>query len=207
MWQPVYRIKATHTGGKAAQNADEQDAGGLAKELLLAEGARVMLRTNLWTTAGLTNGAIGEFVQLVAPHANRLPLAALVRFPSYTGPAFFPHNPTLVPVPAFTSHFGSGASQVKSLSRTQLPFSLAWAITIHKSQGATYDKAIVNIGEKEFHLGLTYVAFSRVRSLDGLLLRGCYGMDRIMRLNLHKKRPLRENAERWLDTLPQSMPH
>ena len=96
---------------------------------------------------------------------------------------------------------------MKSLSRTQLPLSLAWAITIHKSQGATYDKAIVNIGEKEFHLGLTYVAFSRVRSLDGLLLRGCYGMDRIMRLNLHKKHLLREGAEQWLDTLPQSMPH
>ena len=91
--------------------------------------------------------------------------------------------------------------------KRRLPLSLAWAITIHKSQGATYDKAIVNIGEKEFHLGLTYVAFSRVRSLDGLLLRGCYGMDRIMRINLHRKQQLREDAESWLDTLLQSMPH
>ena len=87
--KPVYRIDTSHTGGKAARSADDQDAGGLSKTMLLAEGARVMLRTNLWTGAGLTNGAIGEFVQLIARQANQLPLAALVRFPSYTGPAFF----------------------------------------------------------------------------------------------------------------------
>ena len=77
--KPVYRVCATHTGGKAARDADEQDAGGLAKTLLLAEGARVMLRTNLWTTAGLTNGASGEFVHLIAAQADRMPWAALVR--------------------------------------------------------------------------------------------------------------------------------
>ena len=106
--KPVYRICATHTGGKAARDAEEQDAGGLAKTLLLAEGARVMLRTNLWTTAGLTNGASGVFVQLIAPQANRTPWAALVRFPSYSGPAFFPHDPKLVPVPVHTAHFSGG---------------------------------------------------------------------------------------------------
>ena len=67
--------------------------------------------------------------------------------------------------------------------------------------------AIANIGEKEIALGLTYIEFSRVRSLDGLLLRECYGMDRIMKLNLDRKHQLREDAERWLDTLPQNMPH
>ena len=144
-------------------------------------------------------------MQLIASEASRMPLAALVRFPSYTGPAFFPDDPKLVPVPPFTSHFGSGGSQAKALSRTQLPLTLAWAITIHKSQGATYDKAIVNIGEKEIALGLTYVAFSRVRTLAGLLLRGCYGKDRIMRLNLHPKHQLRDAAEEWLDSLPRSV--
>ena len=161
-----------------------------------------MLRTNLWTTAGLTNGASGEFVQLIASQANRTPWAALVRLPSYSGPAFFLHDPKLVPVPAHTAHFGGARSQAQSLSRTQLPLTLAWAITIHKSQGATYNQAIVNIGEKELALGLTYVAFSRVRTLGGLLLRGCYGIDRILRLNLHPKHQLRVQAERWLDSLP-----
>ena len=66
----------------------------------------------------------------------------------------------------------------------------------------TYDQAIVNIGEKEIALGLTYVAFSRVRTLGGLLLRGCYGMERILRLNLHPKHQLRAQAESWLESLP-----
>ena len=152
----------------------------------------------------MTNGATGEFVQLIATQAGRMPWAALVRFPSYTGPAIFPHDPKLVPVPAHTAQFGGEGPQAKSLSRTQLPLTLAWAITIHKSQGATYDQAIVNIGEQEIALGLTYVAFSRVRTLGGLLLRGCYGMDRIMELSLHPKHQLRGQAEEWLDSLPRA---
>ena len=96
---PVYRVKAKHTWGRAAQNADEQNAGGFTEELLFAAGAPVMFGKNLWTTAGLTNGAMGEFVQLVAPQATKPSLVALVRFPSI-GPAFFQHDPTLVPVPA-----------------------------------------------------------------------------------------------------------
>ena len=107
-------------------------------------------------------------------------------------------------MPAHTAHFGVAGSQTQSLSRTQLPLTLAWAITIHKSQGATYSQAIVNIGEKELSLGLTYVAFSRVRTLDGLLLRGCYGLDRILRLNLHPKHQLRVKAEAWLESLPRA---
>ena len=108
-----------------------------------------MLRANLWTPMGLTNGAIGEFVSLIAPETGRMPVAALVRFASYTGPAFFDNDPKLVPVPPFTAHFGGQSGGYVALSRTQLPLQLAWAITIHKSQGQTYDKAVVNIGTKE----------------------------------------------------------
>ena len=45
---------------------------------------------------------------------------------------------------------------------------MAWSITIHKSQGLTINKAIVDIGTKEAVAGLAYVAISRVRSLDDL---------------------------------------
>jgi len=52
----------------------------------------------------------------------------------------------------------------------QYPVKLAWAVTVHKSQGLTFEKAIIDVG-KAFAPGQVYVALSRLRSLDGLILR------------------------------------
>lgn len=56
-------------------------------------------------------------------------------------------------------------------SFTQFPVKLAWAITIHKSQGRTYDNVIIDLGNGSFAHGQTYVAMSRCRSLEGVSLK------------------------------------
>jgi ATP-dependent exoDNAse (exonuclease V) alpha subunit len=53
---------------------------------------------------------------------------------------------------------------------TQFPLKLAWAMTIHKSQGKTFDRALIDLGRGAFTSGQTYVALSRCRELEGISL-------------------------------------
>jgi len=54
---------------------------------------------------------------------------------------------------------------------SQFPISYAWATTIHKIQGTTLDCAEIDIGEHIFTYGQSYVALSRLKSIDGLYLK------------------------------------
>ena len=67
-------------------------------------------------------------------------------------------------------HTWSSDETESAVKRKQLPLRLAYALTIHKAQGASLDSALIDVGSATFEYGQAYVALSRVRSLDALYI-------------------------------------
>ena len=186
--QPIATIKVVHTGPNAAK-APADDAGGLEAVVCLAKSARVMLTSNLWVDVGLVNGAMGtvEAICYRTGGPPDLPIAVMVRFDSYSAPTF---PDSTVPITPLRRCWSSSGGQC---SRLQLPLKLAWAVTIHKSQGLTLDKVVIDVGKREFSTGLTFVACSRVRQLQDLLFTPPFPFQRLS--GLSNSRRLKERQE------------
>lgn len=83
--------------------------------------------------------------------------------------------------PVYVERWGKQRYQYQSKTKSieqeevgafeQYPLTLAWAITIHKSQGQSHDKVVIDLGNGAFAAGQTYVALSRSRTFDGMRLR------------------------------------
>lgn len=112
----------------------------------LAKSAHVMLTSNLCVDVGLMNGAMGT-IQAICYRSGGspdLPLAVMVKFDHYSGPTL--HDGTVSTSPLQRTWSNAGVQ----CSRLQLPLKLVWAVTLHKSQGLTLDKVVIDVGSKEF---------------------------------------------------------
>ena len=112
--------------------------------------------------------------------ATILPTAVFVKFDLYEGPSITTsEGDNVVPIVPIKRTWESKSG--KSCSRVQIPLCLAWAITVHKSQGLTLAKAKIDLGSKEFAAGLSFVAVSRVRSLNDIYFKQ-FTFERLQRI-------------------------
>ncbi|MBP8601438.1 MAG: AAA family ATPase [Candidatus Saccharicenans sp.] len=134
--------------------------------LALKEGAQVMLLTNdpygRWV-----NGSIGRTEEIIKPETGAE--VVMVRLSSGELVDILPHQWEIF-------HFELDQKKNKIVSRVvgtfnQYPLRLSWAVTIHKSQGKTFDRVVVDIGRGTFAHGQVYVALSRCTSFEGLVLK------------------------------------
>lgn len=120
--------------------------------LCLAVGAQVMLLINIDTKNGLVNGSRGVILEFTD---NELPLV------------LFKNGSKLV-IDFHKYEVKEGKKLIGSIF--QIPLKLAYAITVHKSQGMTLDSAMIDLNGV-FEYGQAYVALSRVKDVNGLFLK------------------------------------
>ncbi|MDD5095827.1 MAG: AAA family ATPase [Dehalococcoidia bacterium] len=135
-----------------------------AIDLQVKAGAQIMMVNND-ATGRWVNGSIGKITGITHNSKNESAIVAeladdkTVEITPYTWEIF-----------KFFAEEGRLQSEVVGRFK-QYPLMLAWAVTIHKSQGKTLDKVIVDIGRGTFAYGQVYVALSRCTTLDGIVLK------------------------------------
>ncbi|KAK3917798.1 ATP-dependent DNA helicase [Frankliniella fusca] len=173
--KPIAMIKAQNNS-KTAMMCSDDVADGLCNILYLCVGAKVMLRRNLNLTRGLVNSSLGNVLDILyddnkAPPS--LPKFILVRFDEVNLTDL--EYPFVVLRPCLATWHQNG----HMCSRLQYPLSLAWACTIHKTQGLTLKRMLLDMDSGEYQLGLTYVALSRVSKSKRIALLKCLSLDRL----------------------------
>lgn len=134
------------------------------EDLVLKEGAKVMLLNND-TEGRWVNGDVG-IVTRIDDRKEEI----YVRLENDNIEYLIPKYTWEMIRFSYDKDFDSIDSDVIG-SFTQFPIRLAWAITIHKGQGKTYNNVIVDFGRGTFTHGQAYVALSRCRSLEGMILK------------------------------------
>ena len=164
-----------------------------------------MLTKNVWQSRGLYNGALGTVRAILYVDSQQLeglPRAVLVEFDDYIGPSIVFEN-NVVPIVPETILFDLRSGKTGNIR--QLPLVLGWAITIHKSQGLTLSRAVIDVGDNERCVGTTYVGCSRVRSVANLAFYKSFPFERMRRLNDSLRLKVISNEIQRLATLARGL--
>ncbi|XP_034936458.1 ATP-dependent DNA helicase PIF1-like [Chelonus insularis] len=139
---------------------DDTRTAGLAKVIVVKIGAKIMIRRNVDVSLGLVNGAIGTIVSISkSSHACEDVNSITIKF----------NNKKEYMIQQVSAKF-----QIMNdayVIRKQFLICLSYGITVHKSQGLSLKNAIIDVGNRVFCTGQTYVALSRVTSLEGVHLQ------------------------------------
>jgi ATP-dependent DNA helicase PIF1 len=139
-----------------------------------------MLTQNIWVELGLVNGTTGTVEDVVwkeqADITKDQP-QALTAADGYNGPALYTQQDGGKVTPVF-SILREWEGARGSCSRHQFPVTLALALTMHKSQGLTLNRVVLDIKDKDNTARLTYVAVSRVKKLSGILFDCGFNQER-----------------------------
>ena len=179
---PVAKFDAVHVGisSEEGKNLSESLFRGLPGTMEVALGAVVILIHNLAVEHGLLNGTQGTIKDIifdtrVGPNHDdarlAMPRVIVVDFPNYVGPAFFDeryHPDKRHWVPLEPREVAKDDN--RSIRRLQFPLVLGWALTPWKAQGMTLATAVVRMGRKAAAPGVLFVALTRVRHPDDLML-------------------------------------
>ena len=137
---------------------------------------------------------VEQFWYAEAAGPPSLPIVVLVNFPCYTGPGFINACEKCLPVPPKIFEWMVDG---KYLSQQQIPLRLRYAMTIHKSQGQTLPKVVVDLGKGEKVAGCTFVATSRVRSINDIVFEPMT-FDRLRAIGRNKNMQKRIEEEQRL---------
>ena len=151
-----------------------KDNTALVPYLKLAVGARAMLIANIDVADGLSNGVCGTVEGIEFSNSENMPAVVYVKFDSdrigaqaRASNCIPPNYAGCVPIKPRKETFQLQGKKF-STTREQMPLKLAWAVTIHKVQGQTTDKAVISM--KGLKKAMAYVALSRVTHLEGMYL-------------------------------------